>query len=142
MDQQSKGQFDSNFGFLMASLGAAVGLGNLWSFPYKLGVGGGFAFLLIYAILLVAVGYPLVLSEVALGRKSQKAAIEAYYEVKPGFKFNGVLQTIVPFFTSGGSEAGETLEYLKPSAPGANWVAPKNLNQMDENKVKQWVETL
>ena len=98
MDQQSKGQFDSNFGFLMASLGAAVGLGNLWSFPYKLGVGGGFAFLLIYAILLVAVGYPLVLSEVALGRKSQKAAIEAYYEVKPGFKFNGVLQTIVPFF--------------------------------------------
>lgn len=98
MEQNNKGGFNSNFGFLMASLGSAVGLGNLWSFPYKLGVGGGFAFLLIYAILCVVVGYPLVLSEVAVGRKSQKAAIEAYKEIKPSFKFNGVLQTIVPFF--------------------------------------------
>ena len=96
--EQSKGKFDSNFGFLMASLGSAVGLGNLWSFPYKMGLGGGFAFLLLYVILLVVVGYPLVLSEIAIGRKSQKAAIEAYYEIHPAFKFNGVLQTAVPFF--------------------------------------------
>ena len=46
--EQSKGQFNSNFGFLMAALGSAVGLGNLWSFPYKMGLGGGFAFLLLY----------------------------------------------------------------------------------------------
>lgn len=98
MDQQSKGQFNSNFGFLMAALGSAVGLGNLWGFPYKMGQGGGFAFLLIYLILLVIVGYPLILSEIAIGRKSQKAAIEAYSEIHPAFKFNGVLQTIVPFF--------------------------------------------
>ena len=96
--EQQKGKFDSNFGFLMASLGSAVGLGNLWGFPYKMGLGGGFAFLLIYVILLVVVGYPLVLSEVAIGRKSQKAAIEAYKEIHPGFTFNGVLQTAVPFF--------------------------------------------
>ena len=96
--EQSKGQFNSNFGFLMAALGSAVGLGNLWSFPYKMGLGGGFAFLLLYVILLVTVGYPLVLSEIAIGRKSQKAAIEAYYEIHPAFKFNGVLQTAVPFF--------------------------------------------
>ena len=96
--EQSKGKFNSNFGFLMASLGSAVGLGNLWSFPYKMGLGGGFAFLLIYVILLVTVGYPLVLSEIAVGRKSQKAAIEAYDEIHHAFKFNGVLQTIVPFF--------------------------------------------
>ena len=43
--EQNKGKFDSNFGFLMASLGSAVGLGNLWGFPYKMGLGGGFAFL-------------------------------------------------------------------------------------------------
>ena len=96
--EQSKGQFNSNFGFLMAALGSAVGLGNLWSFPYKMGIGGGFGFLLLYVILLVAVGYPLVLSEIAIGRKSQKAAIEAYYEIHPAFKFNGILQTAVPFF--------------------------------------------
>ena len=77
MENQSKGQFNSNFGFLMAALGSAVGLGNLWGFPYKMGLGGGFAFLLIYMILLVVVGYPLILSEIAIGRKSQKAAIEA-----------------------------------------------------------------
>ncbi len=97
MDNQNKGSFNSNFGFLMASLGSAVGLGNLWQFPYKLGMGGGFTFLVIYLIMLVVIGYPLVLSEVAIGRKSQKAAIEAYKDIHPGFKFNGVLQTIVPF---------------------------------------------
>ena len=78
MEQQNKGQFNSNFGFLMAALGSAVGLGNLWGFPYKMGLGGGFAFLMLYLILLVIVGYPLILSEIAIGRKSQKAAIEAY----------------------------------------------------------------
>ena len=98
MEQQNKGQFNSNFGFLMAALGSAVGLGNLWGFPYKMGLGGGFAFLVLYMILLLIVGYPLVLSEIAIGRKSQKAAIEAYTEINPAFKFNGVLQTAVPFF--------------------------------------------
>lgn len=82
----------------MAALGSAVGLGNLWSFPYKLGMGGGFAFLLIYIILCVVVGYPLMLSEITLGRKTQKAAIEAYKEAHRSFTFNGVLQTVVPFF--------------------------------------------
>lgn len=96
--EQGKGQFQSNFGFLMASLGSAIGLGNLWSFPYKLGAGGGFAFLLIYFILIISVGYPLMLSEISIGRKSQKAAIQAFEEINPKFKFNGVLQTIVPFF--------------------------------------------
>ena len=51
-------------------------------------------------------------------------------------------KTIILFFTSGGSGAGETMKYLKPSAPGANWVEPKNLTQMDENQIKTWVESL
>lgn len=51
-------------------------------------------------------------------------------------------KTIIPFFTSGGSGAGETMKYLKPSAPGANWVEPKNLNYMDEAEIKSWIETL
>lgn len=51
-------------------------------------------------------------------------------------------KTIVPFFTSGGSEAGETLTYLKPSATGANWVEPKNLTRMDEVQIKAWVESM
>lgn len=98
MDKNLKGGFNSNFGFLMACLGSAVGLGNLWSFPYKVGMNGGFAFLIVYVVLCVIVGYPLVLSEISLGRKTQKAAVEAYKEADSRFKFNGVLQTIVPFF--------------------------------------------
>ena len=98
MEQENqKGQFNSNFGFLMAALGSAVGLGNLWSFPYKMGMNGGFAFLLLYVILAIVTGYPLMLSEMALGRKTQKAAIEAYKEADHRFTFNGVLQTIVPW---------------------------------------------
>ena len=51
-------------------------------------------------------------------------------------------KTIVPFFTSGGSGAGETLNYLKPSAPGADWKQPKSLNSLGETEIKAWVESL
>ena len=51
-------------------------------------------------------------------------------------------KTIVPFFTSGGSGAGETMKYLKPSAPGSNWVDPKNLNYMGEAEMKSWIDSL
>ena len=51
MESNNRGQWGSNFGFLMASIGAAIGLGNLWAFPYKMGKGGGFAFLVLYLIL-------------------------------------------------------------------------------------------
>ena len=54
--EHNKGKFNSTFGFLMASIGSAVGLGNLWGFPYKMGAGGGFAFLVIYLIMVVFVG--------------------------------------------------------------------------------------
>jgi len=51
-------------------------------------------------------------------------------------------KTIVPFFTSGGSGAGETLKYLKPSAPGAEWITPKNFNYMSESDITTWFTTL
>lgn len=96
--EQSKGGFNSNFGFLMASIGSAVGLGNLWGFPYKMGAGGGFIFLLLYLILAVVVGYPTMLGEIALGRKTGKACIEAYRKADSRFTFNGIIETVVPFF--------------------------------------------
>ena len=51
-------------------------------------------------------------------------------------------KTIVPFFTSGGSGAGETLKHLQPSAPDANWVAPKNFNYLTDEDMKAWLESL
>lgn len=76
--ESHKGQFGSNFGFLMAAIGSAVGLGNLWGFPYKMGANGGFAFLLLYLVLVVFVGYVIMMSELALGRSTGKGVIGAY----------------------------------------------------------------
>ena len=97
-DPNARGSFASGFGFLMASVGAAVGLGNLWGFPYKMGTNGGFAFILIYLILIVFLGFPLMLSEIALGRKTRKSAIGAFHEADPRFTIAGVFETLVPFF--------------------------------------------
>ncbi|MDD6042656.1 MAG: sodium-dependent transporter [Eubacteriaceae bacterium] len=96
MDQK-RGKFNSNFGFLMVSIGTAVGLGNLWGFPYKMGVGGGFAFLLIYLVMAIFVGYPLMVGEIALGRKTQKAATEAFKMCDRRFGFAGFVEMLVPF---------------------------------------------
>ena len=80
-NSKQKGKFQSNFGFLMAAIGSAVGLGNLWGFPYKMGNGGGFAFLFLYLILAVCIGYSCMLAEFAIGRKSGKGAIGAYERI-------------------------------------------------------------
>lgn len=97
MEQQKKGQWGSQFGFLMAAVGSAVGLGNLWGFPYKMGKNGGFAFLLIYLILVVFVGIIITLSELSLGRKSGKGVIGAYESVSKKYSFVGWFGAISPF---------------------------------------------
>ena len=97
MMNESKGMFRSHFGFLMSAIGVAIGLGNIWGFPYKMGANGGFAFLLIYVVMAVFIGYPLLLAELSLGRKTGKAAVEAFQAASPKFKFVGVFETLVPF---------------------------------------------
>lgn len=94
---ENKDKFSSNFGFLMASIGSAVGLGNIWGFPYKMGMNGGFTFLIVYLLLIFTVGLPLMMGEIALGRKSEKGAIQAYKSVSPKFKFVGWFNVIAPF---------------------------------------------
>ena len=98
MSDNNKGQFKSNFGFLMAAVGSAVGLGNLWGFPYKMGNGGGFAFLILYLALAVLIGYPCMIGEFAIGRKAGKAAIGSYESIDKRFAINGWMATLVPFF--------------------------------------------
>ena len=97
MSDSGKGGFKSNFGFLMSAVGVAIGLGNIWSFPYKMGANGGFAFLLVYILMAVFVGYPLLLAEFSLGRKSGRGAVEAFRQANPRFAFTGVFETAVPF---------------------------------------------
>jgi NSS family neurotransmitter:Na+ symporter len=76
--ENNRGQWGSNFGFLMAAVGSAVGLGNIWGFPYKMGMSGGFAFLLVYLVLAALVGVVVMLGELTLGRKTGKGTMGAY----------------------------------------------------------------
>ena len=91
-----KGQWGSKFGFFMAAIGSAVGLGNLWGFPYKMGNNGGFAFLLIYLILFVVVGVAMTLTELALGRKTGRGVIYAYSQLGKKYSFIGWLGWLSP----------------------------------------------
>lgn len=92
-----KGQFGSNLGFLMAAIGSAVGLGNLWGFPYKMGANGGFAFLILYLILVVFVGYVILMTELALGRKTGKGVVGAYEALSKKYSFIGWMGAIAPW---------------------------------------------
>lgn len=96
MQENKRGQWGSSFGFLMASIGSAIGLGNLWAFPYKMGKTGGFAFLVVYLILVVLVGSVLMLGEFALGRKTGKG-VGAYAALSKKYTFVGAMAVISPF---------------------------------------------
>ena len=97
MEQQGKGQWGSSIGFLMAAVGSAVGLGNLWGFPYKMGANGGFAFLLLYLVLVVFVGYVILVTELALGRKTGKGVVGAYTDLSKKYTFIGWMSAIAPW---------------------------------------------
>ena len=100
-NQHGKGQWASNFGFLMAAIGSAVGLGNLWGFPYKMGMSGGFAFLLLYLILVIFVGYVICLGELSLGRHSGKGVVGAYESLSKKYAFIGWFGWISPLLILG-----------------------------------------
>lgn len=95
--RSSRAQWGSKFGFLMAAIGSAVGLGNIWGFPFKMGQNGGFAFLLVYVVLAVFVGYIIMNSELALGRRTGKGIIGAYHTASRRFRWVGMLGVISPF---------------------------------------------
>ena len=97
MEKSNREGFGSNFGFIMATVGSAVGLGNIWGFPYKMGLNGGFAFLLIYLILAVFVGLAVMVGELAIGRKTGLSPIAAYRKLSKKFVFLGYMAVIVPF---------------------------------------------
>lgn len=95
--ETKRSQWGSSFGFLMAAIGSAVGLGNLWGFPYKMGRGGGFAFVIIYLIFAATLGFVGLVSEMALGRKANMDAIGSYTKIDKSSKFVGIMAAVVPF---------------------------------------------
>ena len=81
---------------MLAAAGSAVGVGNLWRFPYLAAKDGGGLFLSVYLALVLTFGFTLLSSDIAIGRKTQKSAIGAYEEMQPRWKFLGILTFLVP----------------------------------------------
>jgi len=76
-------KFGSRLGFILVSAGCAVGLGNVWKFPYMCGQYGGAAFIAIYLVFLVILGYPIIVCEFAVGRGSQKSCATSFRKLEP-----------------------------------------------------------
>ncbi len=94
----SRDSFGSRFGALVAMAGSAVGLGNLWRFPYLVGENGGAAFIIIYVILCFCICLPIFMSEFMLGRRSQKNAYSAFNDLSGGsaWRFVGLFSVMIP----------------------------------------------
>lgn len=95
MDKQ-RSSFSGKLGFVLAAAGSAVGLGNIWRFPYLAAQYGGGTFLLTYIILAITFGFALTVGEIALGRKSGLSAIGAFKKLNEKYSFIGVLAALVP----------------------------------------------
>ena len=94
--EKSRSSFTGKLGFVLAAAGSAVGLGNLWRFPYLAAQHGGGIFLLVYIILSVTFGFTLMIAEISIGRKTGLSAIGAFQKINKKFSFIGYLAAIVP----------------------------------------------
>ncbi len=119
-ENQERDQWGSRFGFIMAAAGSAIGLGNLWKFPYMAGSNGGGAFVFVYFIILFLVGFTLMLGEILIGRHTQLSAVGAYKKLSKNWTWLGALGvlagfTILSFYSVVG---GWVINYMVKSATG------------------------
>ncbi len=115
-DFTPRDNFGSRFGIIAAAAGSAVGLGNIWKFPYVAGQNGGGAFLIIYLLFIIAIGLPVMLSEFSIGRRAQRNAIGSFKKLAPGSPWYlvGVMGVVAAFLILSfySAVAGWTLEYI------------------------------
>ena len=96
MEKKQRGSFTGGIGFVLAAAGSAVGLGNLWRFPYLAAQYGGGIFILVYIILALTFGFTLMTTEIAIGRKTKLSPTRAYAKVNKKFGFIGPIAFIIP----------------------------------------------
>ena len=94
--KHERSSFTNRIGFVLAAAGSAVGLGNIWRFPYLAAKYGGGIFLLVYLILAVTFGFTLMITEIAVGRKTGQSCIGAYKTLSRKFSFLGWIAALVP----------------------------------------------
>ena len=117
----NRGSFSGRIGYVLAVAGSAVGLGNIWRFPYLAAKYGGGIFLLIYILLTASFGYVLIMSETALGRMTRKSPVGAFehFGKTKSFKIGGWLNAVIPMLivpynsTIGGWVIKYLVEYIK-----------------------------
>ena len=117
----NRGSFSGRIGYVLAVAGSAVGLGNIWRFPYLAAKYGGGIFLLIYILLTASFGYVLIMSETALGRMTRKSPVGAFehFGKTKSFKIGGWLNAVIPmlivpyYSTIGGWVIKYLVEYFK-----------------------------
>jgi len=119
-------QWRTRHGFVLATIGSAVGLGNIWRFSYVAGENGGGAFLLVYLVSVLLVGAPLMISELALGRRGGGDAVSAFQHVRPGSRWGFVgwlgVAAAVAILSYYAVIAGWTLKYVLGAVSGELWV--------------------
>ena len=94
--KEERSSFSGGLGFVLAAAGSAVGLGNLWRFPYLAAQYGGGIFIFVYLILALTFGFSLLVMEIGMGRKTKASAIRAFEQINKKFAFVGYLATLVP----------------------------------------------
>ncbi len=127
--------FSSKLGIIAAAAGSAIGLGNIWKFPYITGVYGGAAFILVYLVCIALIGLPVMLSEFTIGRRAQKNAIGSFHKLAPntpwfatGWLGFAAAFVILSFY---GVVAGWTLDYVfKAIMNGFSGLSPDELGGM------------
>lgn len=120
MENKEEKNFATKIGFILASAGSAIGLGNLWRFPYLAEQNGGGIFLLVYIILVVTFGFTLLITELTIGRRTGKSCISAFGSVSEKHRWIGYLAIlppliILPYYVVIG---GWVLKYLFEYATG------------------------
>lgn len=128
--ESGREQWASRLGFILAAMGSAVGLGNVWRFAYVTGENGGAAFLLLYLAFILLIGIPIVMAEFTIGRKSQSDAVGSFETLAPGkpWKLAGLLGVGAAFMILSfyGVIAGWITYYFINYLNGTLWSAPSN----------------
>ena len=147
-NNNQRGFWGSRLGFILAASGSAIGLGNVWKFPYIVGENGGGAFVLIYLVCIFIIGTPIMLAEFTLGRKTNLNPVGAFASLKPkssfiGIGYMGVLAgfLILSFY---GVVGGWTIAYVVKSVTGSvlSFTSPKEAGAFFGNFISNTGETL
>ena len=132
-NKKAASNFNSRFGYIMVAAGAAIGLGNIWKFPYLAYGGGGGAFIVIYIVMCIVLGHPVVEMESAIGRYARTNGIDAYGVVNKKWKFAGAINILCTILIDMYYiiVSGYVLKYAIAYLLGGNFGADKEAYYMD-----------